>query len=878
MAIEDFFASLPRGKEDKPLLFSTGPLVYDFNDVDGLFFMLDRRLSGCFLMMWAKPMDGSVIGRVTLNGEEISGCVLQPMAVMGNMWILGIPLRGRVNEYGREYALHVEGYRDTDGNEMNPQDFTIKGIDRVEPQPRFALHEKIALEAAREGIVLLKNERKTLPLKPGTLNLFGRGVHEFRTGAVGAGKINPRYTVNFLEAVKESGDFALNGELVSFYSCDKDMIPPEDALKRAKKLSKTAIAFITRAAGENMDQSSSKGEYYLSDDEEALVKKLTETFERTVAILNVGYPIDVSWAEKYGVDALVYNGFGGMLAGRALLDVLSGAVTPSGKLPDTWARDYFDIPASRNFYDCVDKPRLHAECTEYVDTVYEEDIYVGYRYFDTFGVKPAYPFGFGLSYTEFMLEATEIIYDGRELKMKIFVKNMGGVSGKEVVQIYIGKPDTDLEKPKKELVCFKKTALLAPGEVEEIEVSVPKSRLAVYSEEKAAYVLEAGRYEIYAGNSSEATRFGSVSVSKSELIEEAKNRVRPPFSFTRLSKREAKESFPKGEKSGVVPGKTSFEPYAKRGVYPAEWTATAPENKITFDAVRNDPGLAESFIAQLSVYELARLSVCASAGWGMEGIGEAGSMFQIEGYDIPKFPVSDGNSGVNVNVKNIGMPSGATIAASWNTALCEEIGRVIGEEAKELGISMILAPGMNIHRNPLNGRQPEYFSEDPWLAGAMAGAYLRGLEGTGVAGSIKHFIANNCETSRKRNGSVVSERAIREIYLRAFRYAMEIHAPASVMTAYNAVNGVPTSADADLLIGILRGEWGYEGYVMTDWTSYDTVDVKRMVDAGVSWITPGTQDDTFVQPIVEGVESGEIDLNRLRKNVSYMIKTIARFS
>lgn len=879
MAIEDFFSSLPRGKSDKPLLFGMGPLVYDFHDIDGLYFMLDRKLSGCLILMWAKPMDPAFTGTVTLDGVAIQGSVLQPMAMMGGMWILGVPLRGRVTEYGRAYALHVEGYRDTDGNEMNPQDFTVKGIDRVLPQPKYAAHEKVALEAAREGIVLLKNERGTLPVSAGTtFNLFGRGVHEFRTGAVGAGKINPRYTVNFLEAVEARDGYALNQALIDLYRCDEDVLPDDGTLERARRVSDIAFMFITRAAGENMDQSTAKGEYYLSDAEDALLKKLTATFSRTVVILNVGYPIDVSWADKYGVDTLVYLGFSGMLAGEALLDVLTGAFNPCGKLPDTWAMDYFDIPASRNFYDCVDKPRLDAEAPEYVDTVYEEDIYVGYRYFDTFRVKPAYPFGFGLSYTEFMLEATDIRWDGNALLLNVFVKNMGRSAGKEVVQVYVGKPDTALEKPEKELAFFHKTGLLQPGEVEAVSVSIPRKRLAVYSEETAAYLLEAGVYRVYVGNNVEAPDYGSFTIGRTESIKQVKNRMKPSLPFTRLSKRDPKGTFPKGKRSGLVPGKNTFLPYAQRGVYPSRWAAEKPDRKLSFADVRADISKADAFVAQLSVEALARLSVCASAGWGMEGIGEAGSLFQVEGYDLPKFPVSDGNSGVNLNMRNIGMPSGATLCASWNPALIEDVGRVIGEEARSFDVPMILAPALNIHRNPLNGRQPEYFSEDPYLAGAMAGTYTRGLESAGVAASMKHFIGNNCETSRKRNQSVISERAIREIYLRAFEYAMEIHAPASIMTAYNAVNGVPTAADADLLIGILREELGFEGYVMTDWTTYDTVDVAAMVQAGNSWITPGSLDDTYTKPIVDGVQSGAVELARLRENVARMIRTMARFS
>jgi len=879
MGMEEFFASLPRGKEDKPLLFGAGPLVYDFHDIDGLYFMLDRKLSGCMILMWAKPMDPSVEGRVTLDGKPVENYVLQPMEVMGGLWILGVPLRGLVTEYGREYALHVEGFTDTDGNEMNPQDMTVTGIEKTEPQPENAEHEAIALQAAREGIVLMKNENKALPLEKGTvLNLFGKGVHEFRTGAVGAGKINPRYTVSFVEAVQMDQEYFLNEELAEFYGCDEDRIPPVEMLQRAKKKSDTAIMMITRASGENMDSSSAKGEYYLTDEEENLIKILTQIFSRTIVVLNVGYPVDVSFARRYCVDSLVYLGLAGMLAGPALLDVLTGRENPSGKLPDTWARDYFDIPASKNFYDCADKPRLNAESEEYVDTVYEEDIYVGYRYFTTFRKKAAYPFGFGLSYTSFVIEPETPIYDGEQMSLTVHVKNMGEVRGKEVVQVYVGKPDGKLDQPERELMAFEKTKKLAPGEEQILQFTVPKKHLGSFSEDQAAYVAEAGEYRVYAGNSVEAPYVGSFCIDEDQLIRQAEHLMRPQKEFLRLSKKAEAATYPQGHHSGVVEGKTTFWPYAERKKYPAVFEGEKPEHPLTYHDVKENPALTDSFVAQLSIEELARISVCASAGWGMEGIGEAGRVFQLEGLEIPEFPVSDGNSGVNLNMKNIGMPSGVTMCASFNKELSEEVGRVIGEEAKSFGVPLILAPAFNIHRNPLNGRQPEYFSEDPYLAGVMAGVYCRGMENAGTASCMKHLMANNCESARKKNQSILSERAIRDIYFKAFEIAMEVHMPASFMTAYNAVNGCPTAADPELILGLLRGENGFDGFVMTDWTSYDTCDVAKMAAAGNCWITPGSTDDTYTSRIIKGVEDGTIELARLQCNVASMIRTMVRFA
>lgn len=884
MAQENPLANLPTGKEDRPICFgmTREPFVYDMHDIDGLMYMLDHALSGCLVLTWAKQMDPSVPGRIRVDGRAVEHYVLKPMAIMHGMWIVGIPLRGIVTEPGRTYTLHMEGFTDTDGNEMLPRDFQVIGKEQVLPDPKDAAHEAVARQAAAEGIVLLKNEKNVLPLPAGTaINLFGKGVWEFRDSAVGAGKINPRYHVSLVDALRGEKDYPVNEELLDFYRCDEDRIPDRDILARAKAKSDLAIMLLTRASGENMDNASGAGEFNLTPEEDALIRTLSETFSRTIVILNVGYPINVTFAKKYHVSGLLYNGFGGMLAGRALMDVLKGAENPSGKLPDTWALDWHDIPSSQNFYDAVDKPRLDADSTNlYVDTVYEEGIYVGYRYFTTFGKPCAYPFGFGLSYTQFVIEPGEASFDGHKLQVRAIVRNMGARPGKEVLQIYVGKPNTLVENPEKELVFFQKTRLLKPKEEEIIEAKIPVSHLASYVPARAAYIAAEGSYRVYVGNSAEALPCASFAIADPIVTKKVTNLFGNPGPLVELSKKHPESTFPKGAHSGVVEGKESFLPYAARKTYPAVFTGSAA-HPTTFADVRKDLSRVEDYVAAFSTEELARLVVCASAGWGQQGVGEAGRVFRPEqghGSDLPDFPVSDGNSGVNLRIPNIGMPSGATICATFNRPLCEEVGKVIGEEARALHMPMILAPAFNIHRNPLCGRQPEYFSEDPFLAGEMAGWYTKGLESTGVAACIKHFAVNNAETARKRNQSVVSERTLRDIYLRAFAYCMEVHMPAAVMTAYNACNGRPTSADPDLIQGFLRKENGFDGFVMTDWGTYDTVDVAEMVKAGISWITPGSLDDTYTAPIVRGVQDGTIPLARLQENAAQLVRTIARFA
>ena len=873
----DFFANLPRGKEDAPLLFPMGELIYDFHDVDGQLAMLDERLSGCLVMMWAKPMNAKVDGIATIDGKTLKKCVLLNPAVMHGMWILGIPLRGHIYEYGKEYNLHIEGFEDMDGNKMNPQDFVIRSIEKTEPSAENKKTEDVAYQAACEGIVLLENNN-VLPLQKGIkLNIIGKGVYDYRHGAVGAGRIIPRYSISLLEALRDSHDVSLNEELLKFYEADEDLLPTKELLKEAVSFSDTALMVISRMSGENLDNSTKKGEYYLTDEEDSLIKCASENFKNVIVILNVGYPIDVSFVKNYGIKGVIYSGYGGMRGGEAIVDVLLGNVNPSGKLPDTWTNDYYDIPSSMNFYNCADKKRLDAECEEYVDTVYEEDIWVGYRYFTSFEKKVAYPFGFGLSYTDFMIEAESLHLSNKEIQFTVHIKNMGKVPGKEVVQIYVGKPELEEEQPVKELVWFEKTKELKPGEEQVFSINIPNKRLSTWSEKRSAYYVPKGTFKVYAGNDVVSSDFiGQIEIKEAVIIKKASHLLKPGRTVQKLRKDEPELTYPKGEESGIISYKKSFMPYEKRKKYEADFKGVCPRERATFDKVVNGIASAEDFVAQMTVPELARISVCASSGWGMEGIGEAGRIFKVEGYGLPDYPVSDGNSGVNLKQSNIGMPSGVTICASFNKKLAMDVGVAIGTEAKRLGMPMILAPALNIHRNPLNGRHPEYFSEDPYLAGMMAGYYAKGLEETGVASCMKHVLGNNAESSRKRNMSIIPERALRDIYMKAFEIAMEVQIPTAIMTAYNGVNGVPTACDEELIQGLFREENGFDGFVMTDWTSYDTVDVAAMVEAGNCWITPGSTDDTYTKQIVDGVTEGRIRKERLQENVTYIIKALTK--
>lgn len=865
---------IPNGPKDKPFLFidpKTGPVInYDIYDRSGHLYMLDHDFEGCVELAFSKPVRPES-GRVTVDGEPVH-FVVKKVKMFIEVVMLGIRLRGKLTEYGQQAVVQVSGFVDYDGNTMEPIELTAKAQNKPVRDSRYAGHEKIALRAAQEGIVLLKNKGNVLPLdKKKTWNVFGRGIYDFRVDAVGAGKINPRYTVDFREAVNEDKEYALNRELEEFYRCDEDRVPGQAVLERAKQVSDTAIFILTRASGENMDNSTAKGEFALSSEEEKLLGRLREEFEKLIVILNTGYPVAMKFVDDYEVDAVVYCGFGGMLAGEALLNVLSGRVNPSGKLTDTWVKEYADLPCAEDFYDCSgNADRYNADSGVWIDTVYREDIFVGYRYFSSRHKVPAYPFGFGLSYTAFRISIDDFSYhEEGGAKVAVSVVNTGARAGKEAVQIYVRKPQGVLEKADRELAEYTKTKELAPGEAQSFVFEIPKQHMTSYDENRAAYVMERGTYTLLVGNSSEDfTEAGSFTLAQDEIIRQVRNRIRPV--------RPLEECV-----SGIREEAQKLEPERAFVRYLVLWKAEAEkientEKTLTFQNVLDNDKLLGEYIAGLTVPQLIRLAVCAGDGWGMEGVGEAGRIYQIAEEEIPQFIVADGNSGVNLRKPNIGMPSGATICASFDRELASQIGQVIGEEAKELGIDLILAPAFNIHRNPLCGRQPEYFAEDPYLAGTMAAAYCRGLEGTGVGGCYKHLAANNAEASRKRNQSILTERAFREIYFKAFEIALEEYEPVSVMTAYNAVNGRFTSEDPDLILGLLREENGFEGFVMTDWGSYDTADIVRMENAGNTWITPGGSDHTYTDILEKAAEDGTLDVERLRENVWYLLRVVLK--
>ena len=819
----------------------------------------------------SKPIAENGYGKVLVDGVEISKGKRFTMEIMGTKHCMLIPVGEVAREYDKEYDLEFKEFVAEDGTPFKDQKFTFRTMPRPERDMAYEKHDEIAICAAREGIVLLQNNNNVLPLKADeTLNCFGKDQYIFRNTSTGASLINPRWQANFHQAIEEHSSFMVNKAISELYSGLKNVEPSDELLDEAKRVNDLGIIVISRVSGEFLDNKPIKGEYYLTDEEETIIRKVSAAFGRTIAIINSGYPIEMGWINKYGIDSVIYTGFAGMGAGFALMEILDGRTNPRGKLSDTWTFDYYDNPSAKNFINFKPEDKIPGEKDNGVHIYYEEDIYVGYRYFSTFDKKVAFPFGHGLTYTSFETEVKEQKWDGNCLKVKIAVKNTGEYSGKEVMQLYMKAPDVKLEKPTRVLAAFEKTGMLAPTGEQVLELVAEKINFASFDEESGAYILEAGIYEIYCGNSvTNAIKIGEFIVEKEDVIRIVNHINLPVETFHKLSKEEPYVQ----EDSKLVALSERFTKPAARPEYEPTAIKKTKTGKVTFDMLLANPLLTDDFVAQMSDKELCTLNVCGGANWYLPWQdGSAGKTNALKQYKLPRIKVSDGNTGIHINKKNVGFPSSTVIAATFNKELAYEVGKVIGEESKENRIAINLGPGMNIHRNILNGRHPEYFSEDPYLAGMMAGMHGKGLVDSGTGCTYKHLFCNNSDTSRKGSHSIVSERALREIYYRVFEVAFHIQKPTCVMTSYNAVNGIYPAENADVIQKLIRGEWKFEGMIMTDWGTYDTVDPVEMVKAGNCWLTEGS--GKYVKILRKAVKDGRLPRKYLEANAKYLIKTI----
>lgn len=818
--------------------------------------------------------------------------------------------------------------------------------------PYEKAHWETAYRAATEGIVLLENNG-TLPISPGKIALYGAGAEMTIKGGSGSGEVNERHSISILEGLETAGfqittrkwlDDYQNAYEEEHRKLEKEI---KDELKTnlaaytslflkicrypyGRLINKTdvensdtdtCIYVVARQSGEGCDRSLEEDDFTLAPVEKENLRFCTSHYRRTIVVLNTGASFDTSFMEEIpGIDALVYLCQLGTAGGTAFANILTGEETPSGRLTDTWVKSYDDIPYGSDY------SYLNGNLEE---EDYLEDIYVGYRYYDTFHVTPRYPFGYGLSYTDFEISYQSMTRDKEQISVHIRVKNLGtAYSGKEVVQLYASMPEGKLNKEYQRLVAFAKTKNLSPGAETTVTLSFPLSYLASYDEEEAAWILEAGTYLLRFGNHSASTAVcAAIELPQTIICSRHQNVCTPSGELPVLKPKTD------GDSSGTAPDISSdiasdtssntaseaeLQNIQRIQILPEEITETVYEYKPL--PVCKDDDL-KTQLRSLTV--LDRIDLVTGAGMmdmlmnssyvNVPGVaGNTTSKLLKKG--IVNIALADGPAGLRLQrrsafsrngtarmidmqfesmnyypefVKKIfcgnpakekvyyqyttAFPVETALAQTWNTELLREVGQAVGEEMEEYGVTFWLAPALNIHRNPLCGRNYEYYSEDPILSGKMAAAITEGVQSIpGRFVTLKHFCANNQEENREHVSSNMTERALREIYLRGFEIAVREGHARGLMTSYNKVNGIYTSNSYDLITKVLRQEWGFDGLVMTDWTATakGKSDPALCMAAGNDLLMPGSSYDR--KCIRQALRDGTLkkrDLNRCAGHV-----------
>lgn len=716
-------------------------------------------------------------------------------------------------------------------------------------------HIALSRKAATEGTVLLKNNHQTLPLpKKSKIAVFGKGQIDYVKGGGGSGNVYSAYVRNIYQGLKlKSGKIEIFDALSLYYQTyveeqykkgavlgmfDEAEIP-EELLAGARAFTDTAVIVINRFSGEGFDRKNDGTDnyFYLSLAEQQMVNTVTSNFAKVIVLLNVGAMIDTGWfAYNDKISSAIMLWQGGMEGGLAAADILTGDATPSGKLVDTCAKTFDDYPSSEGFHESEDYVKYH------------EDIFVGYRYFETVPGKKdcvVYPFGYGLSYTTFSLSDISACNVKDNILISVSVTNTGTVSGKEVVQVYYGAPKGRLDKPARILCGFAKTKELEPGENQTLHITFPIEDMASYDDTgiiaKSCYVLEKGNYTIYIGTD---VRNASPIEFAYTVSEDTITRQLTAYGCPeKLDKRmKADGTYEALECKSIK--RTQFQNNYQFAEKPEEYhpLLDVAKGKISLDA----------FIAQLSIDELIHLA----GGHSNVGVANTNGMGCLEKHGIPPIMTVDGPAGVrirpNTGVRTTAFPVATALACTWNQELVEEVGKAGALECKENNLSIWLTPALNIHRSPLCGRNFEYFSEDPFVAGKMAAAKTRGIQSQNIVACPKHFACNNKETNRHESDSIVSERALREIYLKGFEICVKEAKPRMIMTSYNIINGVRASENVELLQGILRNEWGYDGMITSDWWT-NAIHTKE-VKAGNDIKMPEGHSDV----LKEAYENGEL--------------------
>ena len=759
---------------------------------------------------------------------------------------------------------------------------------------------KLIRQSACEGAVMLKNDG-LLPFEKGTkLSLFSR-VNDiwFFRGTGSGGSVRAKDDRNFTVALRECDDLEINEELASVYEkfnrenpiedindyfCLEEMKVTPDLAKEAAQKSDAAVVTIGRHYGEENEAKVEKGTYYLSEKEVEMLHTVCDAFDRVAVIINCCAIMDMSEFEKLGdrIGAIMYVWLGGNQPGDAVCDLISGKVSPSGKLVDTIAKSYEDYPSTKNFGG-----RNFNN--------YEEDIYVGYRYFETFAKdKVVYPFGYGLTYTEFEYSDISVKNTEGGFDISVMIKNIGNYTAKEIAQVYLEKPCGKLGNPSRVLVGFAKTKELKPGESETLTMFVSDYQLTSYDDCGAtgyeyAYVVEQGAYNFYVGkNVRDSEHAFTYYQDKTELFLQLTSAGAPQSDFEIICAQEGENGIIKNSKP-VSTRKYSLRQRILDNL--PEETPFTGDRGIKLKDVADGKNTLDEFIAQLTVDELDLLTRgdfhCKNDLKPYGGAGGFGGVTdELIAKGVPLTITCDGPAGVTLDYDSSLLPMATLLACTYNTELVEELYCAVAEELKERQADVFLAPALNIHRNPICGRNFEYYSEDPFISGKMAAAAVRGSQSLGGSACIKHFACNNQEYNRTRNDSRLSERALREIYLKGFEIAVKESEPKNLMTSYNLINGVWGHYNYDLVTVILRGEWGYKGSVMTDWfiQHHESPDFENIwnnayrIRGGIDLYMPGSEWNNRYEPdksIVESYNSKNgITLGELQRCAANILKMI----